>query len=190
MPAQSNTSSAPTSGFDPSQLADIHLPAEISHWPTAPGWWISILLIFTMILIAWGWKKQRDNNPAIINARRLKRLKTEAQRELEAIKQKFTGQQNAHQSIELLSVFLRRFALSVYEREQVASLTDEQWLKILDDLSNSQQFSDTFKPLLTEAPYQSPDTVIDPQLLEQLFSATESLLDSIVKKQLSGGHHV
>ena len=27
------------------QLADIHLPTEISYWPPAPGWWILSILV-------------------------------------------------------------------------------------------------------------------------------------------------
>ncbi|MDD9890866.1 MAG: DUF4381 domain-containing protein, partial [Gammaproteobacteria bacterium] len=27
------------------QLADIHLPGEISYWPPAPGWWVLAALL-------------------------------------------------------------------------------------------------------------------------------------------------
>ena len=27
------------------QLADIHLPIEISYWPPAPGWWLLSLIL-------------------------------------------------------------------------------------------------------------------------------------------------
>ena len=27
------------------QLADIHLPVEISYWPPAPGWWILAVML-------------------------------------------------------------------------------------------------------------------------------------------------
>ena len=34
------------------QLADIHLPTEISYWPPAPGWWIlSILVVIGVIYL-------------------------------------------------------------------------------------------------------------------------------------------
>ncbi len=204
MPVQQHNPMTSASGFDPSQLADIHLPEAVSHWP-APGWWISLLLILTLITALWLWKKQRNKNPAIIEARKLKRLKTEAQRELDRLEQQFKEQQNAHQSVELLSVFLRRLVLSLYKREQVASLTNEQWLELLDQLSAGQDFSSRFKYLLLEAPYQSPDTAIDSELLEQLFLATRTLLDKVIQKKTirkkairkkvkqkrgSGDHHV
>ena len=34
------------------QLADIHLPAEVSFWPPAPGWWILTALLFIAAGIA------------------------------------------------------------------------------------------------------------------------------------------
>ena len=32
------------------QLADIHLPLEISYWPPAPGWWVLGFLCFLGIV--------------------------------------------------------------------------------------------------------------------------------------------
>ncbi len=189
------TPAAPGNGFDPAQLADIHLPQAVSFWPIAPGWWFSLGVLVILLIAIWLWKKQHDRDPAVLESRRLKRLKTEAQKELESLEQQFREHNNAHQSIEALSVFLRRFVLSVYQREQVASLTDEQWLKLLDQLSGTEDFSSRFKELLLEAPYQAPGKVIDTQLLEQLFAATKSLLDRTLQQKLSsqkasGGQHV
>ncbi len=189
------TPAAPGNGFDPAQLADIHLPQAVSFWPIAPGWWFSLGVLVILLIAIWLWKKQHDRDPAVLKSRRLKRLKTEAQKELESLEQQFREHNNAHQCIEALSVFLRRFALSVYQREQVASLTDEQWLKLLNQLSGTEDFSSRFKELLLEAPYQAPNKVIDTQLLEQLFAAIKSLLDRTLQQKLSsqkayGGQHV
>ena len=36
------------------QLRDIHLPAAVSAWPLAPGWWMLILLaIASLSYLAW-----------------------------------------------------------------------------------------------------------------------------------------
>ncbi len=176
--------------FDPTQLADIHLPQPVSYWPPAPGWWISLVIIFCLIILTVWWTNRRKKNPLIIERKRLKQVKTEAQRELIKIEQNFAQHKNAHRCIEQLSVFLRRYAVSVYAREQAASLTDEQWLEMLSSLSGNPQFADTFKILLTETPYQSTDKEIDEQLLEQLFTATRQLLKQTIKQQDSGAQYV
>ncbi len=176
--------------FDPTQLADIHLPQPVSYWPPAPGWWISLVIIFCLIGLLWWWTNQRKKNPLVIERKRLKQVKTEAQRELIKIEQNFIQHKNAHHCIEQLSVFLRRYAVSIYAREQAASVTDKQWLEMLSSLSGNPKFSDTFKTLLTEAPYQSADKEINEQLLGQLFTATKQLLKQNIKQQYSGVQHV
>jgi hypothetical protein len=41
-------------------LRDIHLPAEPSWWPPAPGWWLlSVLVLVVIALAAWIWRRQR-----------------------------------------------------------------------------------------------------------------------------------
>ncbi|HWU75618.1 MAG TPA: DUF4381 domain-containing protein [Rhodanobacter sp.] len=49
--------SVPASGPD---LRDIHLPAEPSWWPPAPGWWVLVLIFLGAVLaMAWYWRRQR-----------------------------------------------------------------------------------------------------------------------------------
>lgn len=41
-------------------LRDIHLPAEPSWWPPAPGWWLLAALVLVLIAVAgWAWRRQR-----------------------------------------------------------------------------------------------------------------------------------
>ena len=35
-----------------SELRDLHLPAAVSPWPPAPGWWILLALIVLLIVVA------------------------------------------------------------------------------------------------------------------------------------------
>ncbi len=47
-----NNDGVPMNPSDPlAQLRDIHLPADISHWPLAPGWWL--LVIVAASLLGW-----------------------------------------------------------------------------------------------------------------------------------------
>jgi len=164
--------------FDPEKLADIHLPEAISYWPVAPGWWLLLVLIILAVVIILLWKKNRSNNRALTPAQKIKLLKAQASQELKLINDDFQKHGLAHKTVKQLSVFLRRYALSLYPRERVASLTDEQWLKLLDKLSNSEQYSQKFSQLLTTVPYQPDHTSIDTELLSQLFTASKRLLET------------
>ena len=45
--------------FDPSKLADIHLPEAIGFWPVAPGWWIVLALMILAIFLIVFLKKAK-----------------------------------------------------------------------------------------------------------------------------------
>lgn len=99
-------------------LKDIHLPAEISAWPPAPGWWLLAVLIIGLLVLAVRWWKRRQRHPVTLALRELKIIEN--------------GDQcsNADQAL-ALSRLLRRTALSLYPREQVASLTGDAWREFL-----------------------------------------------------------
>lgn len=41
-------------------LRDIHLPAEPSWWPPAPGWWLLVVLMLLALAgLAWVWRRRR-----------------------------------------------------------------------------------------------------------------------------------
>ena len=172
----------PAAQFDPSQLADIHLPQSIGVWPIAPGWWVLLGLFFLLCLLIYIFSKETKIQKKRITPKQLKRL---AVKELSAIEHHYQTADNPHDSIKQLSIFLRRFALSHYHREQVASLADAQWLILLDNMSDpshqTQLFSSKFSQLLTQAPYQSANTILDTKLINELFSTTTKLVLSYKK---------
>ncbi|WP_198264096.1 DUF4381 domain-containing protein [sulfur-oxidizing endosymbiont of Gigantopelta aegis] len=174
--------------FDPTKLADIYLPETISLWPLAPAWWFLLAGIIVLIALIIYWLKRVPKIPAPTR----KELKSQALQELLAIKASYESQaadkgskEIVHETVKKLSVFLRRYALSLYPRDQVASITDERWLVFLDRLysgdaqSNSNPkplFSKKFAVLLTQVPYQSPHSEIDTSLIDELFRVSESLI--------------
>lgn len=41
-------------------LRDIHLPAEPSWWPPAPGWWLlGVFALLALVAFAWLWRRRR-----------------------------------------------------------------------------------------------------------------------------------
>jgi hypothetical protein len=181
---------ANTVQFDPSKLVDIQLPEKIAWWPIAPGWWILFVLFIAIILVSWYFIKRK---PAI-KAATAKQFKTQAMKELQRIRKKYEAQAHdievSHSIVKELSIFLRRYALSLYSREKVASLTDQQWLLLLDKTYNSQTkddakkyplFSEKFAQLLIEVPYQANTQFIDQLLLNELFDSSEILINKTAR---------
>ena len=182
MPAPQMPSAA--TQFDPNKLADIQLPEAITFWPPAPGWWLLLGLIIIILLVIIYFIKRK---PPIKTAT-VKQLKSQSMKELHAIRKNYEAQLNnkeiTHASVKKLSIFLRRYVLSLYTREEVASLTEQQWLLLLDSTYYSQAhsnqttplFSEKYAALLTKAPYQPNKYVIDHVLLDELFDSSEELI--------------
>lgn len=116
------------------QLRDIHLPLEISQWPLAVGWNILILLFIALTITALFfiyryWSESR--------------YKREALNELALIQQAFQKNTSDYQSTaQALSNLLKRIALTLYPRSNIAPLHGKPWLTLLDQMSASHFFTE------------------------------------------------
>jgi hypothetical protein len=124
---------------DLSQLRDIHVPAPVSWWPPAPGWWA--LLVVLLIAIGLGYmlyRRRRRNlwrGGALAELARLRDAAPERQ-------------------LREVSVLLRRVAISRFPRHDVAALTGEAWLAFLDrTLGDGAAFQSGVGRVLLSAPY-------------------------------------
>ena len=128
---------------DPAELdlRDIHLPPEPSWWPPAIGWWLlAIVLLVAVVIAVLRWRQYR--------AERVRRL---ALAELDAVEARCV---DAPQRLPAeLSIWLRRVALSVGTRRELAGLTGTAWLGALDRLSPRSRLTREYSTLLTEGPY-------------------------------------
>ncbi|TFH72334.1 DUF4381 domain-containing protein [Gammaproteobacteria bacterium LSUCC0112] len=110
-----------------SELADIHMPGEVSYWPLAAGWWVlAALLLALAIYGAWRLQKrltlQKRLNAAtseLANARQL--LKAAGESDM-ANRLVFVNNVNA---------VLRRVALLHLEHKAVAGLSGQAWVSLL-----------------------------------------------------------
>ncbi len=122
-------------------LRDVHLPEPIGWWPLAPGWWLLLIGIPTLLIfLVWLWRFVRRTT-----------LKKLALAELERIVQSTA---DARAKVQQLAILMRRVSISVYRREEVASLVGEQWLRFLDGLTGGKPFSEGVGRLFIEAPYR------------------------------------
>ncbi len=128
------------------QLRPNHLPAPVSIWPLAPGWWIVGGLTLAIIILATHfilsrWRKRRYRRQALSTLRRV----------VKAYEAHGNKKQFAHDCNRLL----KKVALQAYPRQDIANLNGDQWLVFLSKSSGNAQFShsegaalgsDRFKP--------------------------------------------
>lgn len=150
---------------DLSQLRDIHLPAPVSWWPPAPGWWL-LLAILLLAVIGIGVRYRRRQRNA---------WRRSALAELARLRQQYQSLPSAPQPVvSELSVLMRRVAISRFPLEEAAKLSGEQWLEFLDRRkADGPRFRSGAGRLLVIAPYvQQLD--IAPEALNQLFALCEN----------------
>jgi len=137
-----------------SQLADIHLPAEIPFWPPAPGWWaLAALLLLALALLG------RRQLQRLLLQRKLAR----ALHELEQVHSAWQRQQGSDTAtrnaagLELLYGFnkvLKRVALVTTANPEVPRLTGAAWLRFLDSCGKGSEFTTGVGRVLADGTYR------------------------------------
>lgn len=142
-------------------LKDIHLPDPIAWWPPAPGWWILAGLVLLLALAGFWLFRRRGKG----------RLRRSALKELARIEHAQRDRPDGRGLATELSVLLRRVAISVEPRSEVASLAGEAWLAWLDQGVAQTPYAGCFTRgagrALVEAPY-NPKAEVDADKLVRL----------------------
>ncbi|MDO8938733.1 MAG: DUF4381 domain-containing protein [Methylicorpusculum sp.] len=128
-------------------LKDIHLPDAIGWWPPAMGWWLLVILIPLMILLLLKLIRHITRSTAIKSAKRI----------LTEIKQDST--KNELEKLREISILLRRVAVSVAPRENIAGLTGQAWLDFLDQGMKDKPFTQGIGQCLINTPYQNKTSI-------------------------------
>ncbi len=164
-------------------LRDIHLPGAVDWWPLAPIWWVILLLIIITPLAILQYRKWKES-----------RFITIALKQFESIKQHYQQHQDSSRYIKELSILLRQSVMTLVSREQTASVTGEQWLKLLDRLGDTDEFTQGAGRMLITAPYKDQPV----ENIEALESLIIRWIKTAYKQQparkianiQSGGQHV
>ncbi len=156
--------------MDPSTLPlrDIHLPEPISWWPPAMGWWIVALLILLTIAASIWLIKRLIRKTAVKSAKKLL-LKIQQNTHLDD-----------HAKLAQISILIRRTAISIFPRAQVASLTGNAWLEFLDNSMQDTQFRLGIGKILGDGPYRQQPAAID---LDALYSLCLHWLKTVKGQQ-------
>ena len=129
------------------EIRDIHLPADVSWWPPATGYWLLLALLILLGISAY----------LLYSLWQRRSLRRAALAELKKIETDFKQHHDQQLLAQQLSVLLRRAAVSCFSRQQCAHLTGDAWLKFLDQQfrkKTAQGFSSSAGQLLLTAPYQ------------------------------------
>ncbi|WP_456633032.1 DUF4381 domain-containing protein [Bradyrhizobium sp. USDA 10063] len=124
-------------------LIDIPLPPPVSLLPQTWELRISLAALLALaIIVVWH----------LMHRHRANRYRREALAELDHICEASNPAQ--HQTVDRLSVLVRRTALDAFPRESVAPLVGPAWLAFLDRSYGGHEFSDGVGHWLANAPYQ------------------------------------
>jgi hypothetical protein len=131
-------------------LRAYYLPDAPSWWPPAPGWWgLALLLLGAGIALAWWLARRRRRHAAY----------RQALHELHALRSALAEGQDVAAFVRGLSKLLRRYAIALFPRQQVAALSGEDWLRFLDRHTEGSPFLLGAGRQLLDAPYRrQPET--------------------------------
>lgn len=137
------------------ELQPIHLPADVSAWPPAPGWWIVFAMILALLAAAF------------LGYRRYRRLAF--RREALTLLAELEKQQDQAplQLIDAVSALLKRVAITVHGREKVAGRTGDSWLQFLDASGRTNGFTQGPGRVLGASRFR-PDITLDAPALMAL----------------------
>ena len=149
-------------------LNDIVLPATVGWWPLATGWYVLI----GFLLIALAWFSYRSLRHWINNGYRRAAL-----RELQLLEDRAHQAEERDASLRQIPVLLKRTALSVYPRSQVASLSGKDWFNFLNSTVKNPLFSEAITDTLNTVSYSTGELgSIDSQATTALFDVSRSWL--------------
>jgi Domain of unknown function (DUF4381) len=168
--ADPSTTVQPTQADPVAGLIDIPLPPPISLWPATLMSRIAIAVLVAAAIAALLW---------FIHYHRVNRYRREALSELDRLDRSFAGHGAPSELAAQLSMLVRRTALAVFPREQIAPLSGPAWLAFLDKTYGKPEFSQGIGRLLVSAPYN-------------LTKPTDGQLASLVDltRRWIRGHHV
>ncbi len=136
-------------------LRDIHLPAAVSWWPLAPGWWLLLGLVLGLLV-------------ALFLRLRGLRARRAGLRSLSAIARDYSSHGNTQRLATDVSTLLRRVCLTYRPRETVAGLTGKAWRDALAALPKSRGvLSDAVAWQIVHGPYNPAQSVDADALITQ-----------------------
>lgn len=155
------------------QLRDIHLPAEVSWWPLAIGWWIVLFIFLTAGLFAlWALFRSYKNN----------RYRKQAIAELDAVWLQWQQSRDSAIFVQSANAILKRTLAEASVRHNTTAhhnttarlnLSGEPWIQLLNQ-HGKHPLPDNPAQALASAGYQ-PNPVVD---IPELHSTVKNWIET------------
>lgn len=136
--------------MDPlAQLQPLREPPPVGWWPPAPGWWLLLAVLLALLCAGawWLWRRHRANA-----------YRREALRQLRRVEQRYGGRGDGARMASELNALLKVVALQSFPPAQVAGISGEPWVRLLEDTLPPERSID---PVLGEALYRAEPPAID-----------------------------
>lgn len=148
------------------QLRDIHVPAEPSWWPPAPGWWLLAGLCLGLIFWLYRqWQRRQQQQAPLRQAASLYR----------ALHTSYVdGELNATGYIHGTNELLKRLLIHTQTLPDAGSANDEQWLELLDNIAGTTEFTEGPGQVLGNVRF-APQVAID-----------EAAFDPLIRRFIGG----
>ena len=133
---------------DPASLANLHdivVPEAVSWWPLTPAWYV-IAVLFLVVSVwfvtrsVYRWHRNTYRRDALTQLQQLKAT---------------ISPETAATVLGELATLMRRVALTVYPRNQIAGLTGDAWLSFLDESADTTEFANDNGRRLMAAAYET-----------------------------------
>jgi len=113
------------------ELKDVHLPAPVSIFPLATGWYIVIAIIFILIAVLTWWQLRRHK-------------KKQQQQEIFSLLKQIEANAvttSDEKTIEECSILLKRVAVAKFPEQKPQLLFGKNWLQFLDKTGKTTEFT-------------------------------------------------
>jgi len=158
------------SEIDLSGLKDIHLPEQPTFFPQAIGWWIVLFFLLVVFLGGLFGYYKYYTSPKQYALRLLRQIMMQKISDIDILID--------------LGKLLKRIALIVFPRSEVASLSGQEWADFLFKTGNH-SFSRKQTELISQAAYLPKQKAIAIHK-EKLYTATRDWISSVFKGSSNG----
>ena len=136
------------------QLADIHLPAAVAYWPPAPGWWVLVFMLLSVIVWAALYVIQQIKQRKIC-AYALSEL-DKIQLDYDQINKDSEAAENSAQLlfVNQFNAVIRRVALWHYPDSGIASLGGAAWVDFIQEKGDSSGMTEEISEAISQGRFK------------------------------------